>query len=181
MISKFDRITRNVIFRYLSYIGDPRIGEMVKLSNNRIYSANGVVECYSLTDQNRDSTGSYLFVVTNRPRLTCIKFEDKILWFSQCSLFLGILQQKVIFWFLLSLLELKGLKRTRTRNSIKPDCRSKHSDEKPSHKSPNHLSPVPHIQARTTLLPIKYMMNFYSAGYLVSQLQKTRKIAELKC
>ena len=84
-------------------------------------------------------------------------------------------------WFLSSLLELKGLKKTTTRNSIKPDCRWKHSDEKPSHKFPNHLSPVPHIQARTTLLPRKYMINFFSAGYLVNQLQQTLKIAELKC
>ena len=122
----------------------------------------------------RDSRSSCLFVATNRPRLTSTKSEDRILWCSQCSLFLRILQESDFFWFLLSLLELKGLKRTTTRNSIKPDCRSKHIDEKPLHKSPNHLSPVPHIQARTTLLPIKYMMNFYSAGYLVSQLQNSR-------
>ena len=38
IISKFDRITRNVIWQYLSHIGDQRIGEMVKLSNNRIYN-----------------------------------------------------------------------------------------------------------------------------------------------
>ena len=135
---------------------------------------------FNLSKQ-RDSRGSCLFVVTNRPRLTCIKSEDKILWCSQCSLFLRIFQKSDFFWFLMSLLELKGFKRTTTRNSIKPDCRSKHSDEKPSHKFPNHLSPVPHIQARTTLLSIKYMMNFYSAGYLVNHLQKILKVAELKC
>ena len=73
IISKFDRITRNVIWQYLSHIGDQRIGEKVKLSNNRIY--------------NDKWSGRLLFFNWSKQRfkrlvpfcLTCIKSENKIL------------------------------------------------------------------------------------------------------
>ena len=93
IISKFDRITRNVIWQYLSHIGDQRIGEKVKLSNNRIYDDKW--------------SGRLLFFNWSKQRfkrlvpfcLTCIKSEDKILWCSQYSLFLRILQKSDVFGF----------------------------------------------------------------------------------
>ena len=56
----------NVIWQYLSHIGDRRIGEMFKLSNNRrnnFIMTNGVLGCYYLTYQNNEIQGARAFLL----------------------------------------------------------------------------------------------------------------------
>lgn len=65
MMQIYRELPGKVICQYLSHIGDQRIDEMFKLSNNSIncIMTNWVFGCYYLTDQNSEIQGARAFLL----------------------------------------------------------------------------------------------------------------------